>query len=163
MNDYNKRTGWQRARAILSLNDPRWGRGEGNGQRPEEPRRPPGKNGNNGGGQGDGPPDLDEMWRDFNRRLAGLFGRKGKGPGGGLGPRPDNGHGARVGVGIVLGVLIAIYVGSGVFVIQERRGRLSDRGSLRGDLRALGGRLARGLQRMRPPGELVEQRLRGRL
>ncbi|RQH07848.1 FtsH protease activity modulator HflK [Paraburkholderia dinghuensis] len=118
MNDYNKRTGWQRVRAILSLNDPRWGRGDGNGQRTDEPRRPPGKNGNNGGGQGDGPPDLDEMWRDFNRRLSALFGRKGKGPGG-LGPRPDNGHGARVGVGIVLGVLIAIYLGSGVFVIPE--------------------------------------------
>jgi modulator of FtsH protease HflK len=121
VNDYNKRTGWQRTRAILSLNDPRWGRGDGNGQRTDEPRRPPGKNGNNGnngGGQGDGPPDLDEMWRDFNRRLSTFFGRKGKGPGG-LGPRPDNGHGARIGVGIVLGVLIAIYVGSGVFVIQE--------------------------------------------
>jgi modulator of FtsH protease HflK len=118
VNDYNKRTGWQRARAILSLNDPRWGRGDGNGQRTDEPRRPPGKNGNNGGGQGDGPPDLDEMWRDFNRRLSTFFGRKGKGPGG-FGPRPDNGHGARIGVGIVLGVLIAIYVGSGVFVIQE--------------------------------------------
>lgn len=118
MNDYNKRTGWQRVRAILSLNDPRWGRGDGDGQRTDEPRRPPGKNGNNNGSQGDGPPDLDEMWRDFNRRLSTLFGRKGKGPGG-LGPRPDNGHGARIGVGIVLGVLIAIYVGSGVFVIQE--------------------------------------------
>ncbi len=113
MNDYNKRSGWQRTRAIFSLNDPRWGRGDGDGQRKDESRRPPGKNGND-----DGPPDLDEMWRDFNRRLAGFFGRKGKGPGG-LGPRPDSGNGARIGVGIVIGVLIAIYVGSGVYVIQE--------------------------------------------
>ncbi|CAM2189576.1 modulator of FtsH protease HflK [Paraburkholderia sacchari] len=118
MNDYNKRTGWQRARAIFSLNDPRWGRGEGNGQRTDDSRRPPGNNGNNGGGKGDGPPDLDEMWRDFNRRLSTFFGKKGKGPGG-LGPRPDNGRNARIGVGIVLGVLIAIYVGSGVFVVQD--------------------------------------------
>ncbi|MBB3256484.1 membrane protease subunit HflK [Paraburkholderia bannensis] len=117
MNDYNKRTGW-RTRAIFSLNDPRWGRGEGNGQRNDDTRRPPGNNGNNGGGQGDGPPDLDEMWREFNRRLSSFFGKKGKGPGG-LGPRPDNGHGARIGVGIVLGVLIAIYVGSGVFIVQD--------------------------------------------
>ncbi|WP_322043291.1 FtsH protease activity modulator HflK [Paraburkholderia sp. J67] len=116
MNDYNKRTGW-RARAIFSLNDPRWGRGEGNGQRNDDARRPSGNNGNDGG-KGDGPPDLDEMWRDFNRRLSSFFGKKGKGPGG-LGPRPDNGHGARIGVGIVLGVLIAIYVGSGVFVVQD--------------------------------------------
>ena len=111
MNDYNKRTGWQRARAIFSLNDPRWGRGEGNGQRQDESRRPQGND-------NDGPPDLDEMWRDFNRRLSGLFGRKGRGPGG-LGPRPDNGRNARIGVGIVIGVLIAIYLGSGVFVVQE--------------------------------------------
>jgi len=115
VNDYNKRTGWQRARAIFSLNDPRWGRGEGNGQRQDESRRPPGN-----GKDDDGPPDLDEMWRDFNRRLSGLFGRKGKGRGpGGLGPRPDNGRNARIGVGIVIGVLIAIYLGSGVFVVQE--------------------------------------------
>ncbi|WP_027793542.1 FtsH protease activity modulator HflK [Paraburkholderia acidipaludis] len=115
MNDYNKRSGWQRARTLFSLNDPRWGRGDGDGQRTDESRRPPGKNGN---GNGDGPPDLDEMWRDFNRRLSAFFGRKGKGPGG-LGSRPDNGNGARIGVGIVIGVLIAIYVGSGVYVIQE--------------------------------------------
>ena len=29
--------------------------------------------------RGDGPPDLDELWRDFNRKLTGLFGRKGGG------------------------------------------------------------------------------------
>src|SRR5512140_3559759 len=34
----------------------------------------------NGGGRGDGPPDLDELWRDFNRKLSGLFGGKGGGP-----------------------------------------------------------------------------------
>jgi membrane protease subunit HflK len=113
VNDYNKRTGWQRARAIFSLNDPRWGRGDGNGQRKDESRRP------QGDGNG-GPPDLDQMWRDFNRRLSSLFGRKGNGRGpGGLGPRPDNGRNARIGVGIVIGVLIAIYLGSGVFVVQE--------------------------------------------
>ena len=27
----------------------------------------------------DGPPDLDELWRDFNRKLSGLFGGKGGG------------------------------------------------------------------------------------
>jgi len=113
VNDYNNRTGWQRARAIFSLNDPRWGRGEGNGRRKDDSRRPQGND-------NDGPPDLDEMWRDFNRRLSSLFGRKGKGRGpGGLGPRPDNGRNARIGVGIVIGVLIAIYLGSGVFVVQE--------------------------------------------
>ena len=28
-------------------------------------------------GRNDGPPDLDELWRDFNRKLGGLFGGKG--------------------------------------------------------------------------------------
>ncbi|RKF48864.1 FtsH protease activity modulator HflK [Paraburkholderia fungorum] len=112
MNDYNERSIWLRMRAMLSLNDPRWGRGDGNGerQRPNEPKRPPTKD-------GEGPPDLDEMWRDFNRRLSRVFGRKGGGAGGG--GRPDNGRGARIGVGIVIGVLIAIYLGSGVFVVQD--------------------------------------------
>src|ERR1700761_2391914 len=97
-------------RALLSLNDPRWGRGDGNGdrQRPNDPKRP--------GRDGEGPPDLDEMWRDFNRRLSRIFGRKGGGVGGG---RPDNGRGARIGIGIVIGVLVAIYLGSGVFVVQD--------------------------------------------
>jgi len=35
------------------------------------------------GGRNDGPPDLDELWRDFNRKLGGLFGGKGGGPRGG--------------------------------------------------------------------------------
>ncbi|SDQ65163.1 protease FtsH subunit HflK [Paraburkholderia fungorum] len=110
MNDYNERSIWLRMRAMLSLNDPRWGRGDGNGdrQRPNDPKRPP--------KDGEGPPDLDEMWRDFNRRLSRIFGRKGGGVGGG---KPDNGRGARIGVGIVIGVLIAIYLGSGVFVVQD--------------------------------------------
>ncbi|WP_144112600.1 FtsH protease activity modulator HflK [Paraburkholderia sp. BCC1886] len=111
MNDYNERSIWLRMRAMLSLNDPRWGRGDGNGdrQRPNEPKRPP--------KEGEGPPDLDEMWRDFNRRLSRLVGRKGGG--GTSGGRPDNGRGARIGVGIVIGVLVAIYLGSGVFVVQD--------------------------------------------
>ncbi|MBU9339733.1 FtsH protease activity modulator HflK [Burkholderia multivorans] len=112
MNEYNERSTWRRMRALLSINDPRWGRGEGNGNggsrpRANESKRPP-------GGDGDGPPDLDEMWRNFNRRLSGLFGGKG-----GNGFRPDNGRAARIGVGIVIGVLIAVYAGSGLFVVQE--------------------------------------------
>jgi membrane protease subunit HflK len=112
VNDYNERSIWLRMRAMLSLNDPRWGRGDGNGerQRPNEPKRPPAKD-------GAGPPDLDEMWRDFNRRLSRVFGRKGGGGAGG--GRPDNGRAARIGMGIVIGVLIAIYLGSGVFVVQD--------------------------------------------
>jgi modulator of FtsH protease HflK len=125
VNDYNERSIWLRLRATLSLNDPRWGRGEGNGdrQRLNDSKRPP------NGKDSEGPPDLDEMWRDFNRRLSRLFGRKG----GGGGPRPDNGRGARIGVGIIIGVLIAIYLGSGVFVVQDGQAAVVLRfGELRG-------------------------------
>ncbi|WP_087656122.1 FtsH protease activity modulator HflK [Caballeronia terrestris] len=114
MNDYNERSNRQHSHAVFSIDDPRWGRGDGNGgtkndqKRPQDPKRPNGK-------EGDGPPDLDEMWRDFNKRLAGLFGKK---PGNGA-PRADNGRGAKIGFGIVVGVLIAIYLGSGVFVVQD--------------------------------------------
>ncbi len=114
MNDYKERSTRLRLRAMLSINDPRWGRSDGNGdkQRPNEPKRPQ--------GDGDGPPDLDEMWRDFNRRLSGLLGGKGKGGGAGPGERrPDNGRAARVGLGIVIGVLAAIYLGSGIFIVQD--------------------------------------------
>lgn len=109
VNDYNERSTWLRMRALLSINDPRWGRGDGNGDKPRanQPKRPEGRD-------GDGPPDLDEMWRNFNRRLSGLFGGKG---GGGL--RPDNGQAARRGVGILAGVLIAIYAGSGTFIVPD--------------------------------------------
>jgi len=112
VNEYNERSFWLRARAILSISDPRWGRSDGNGnrQRPNEPKRGPGDD--------NGPPDLDEMWRDFNRRLSRLFGGKGQGSGPGD-RRPDNGRAARIGIGIVIGVLVAIYVGSGVFVVQD--------------------------------------------
>ncbi|MEX3583002.1 MAG: FtsH protease activity modulator HflK [Burkholderia sp.] len=110
MNDYNERSSWLRKRPMLSINDPCWGRGEGNGDksRKNDSKRP----------QPDGkaPPDLDEMWRNFNRHLAGLFGGKG---GGNRGFRPDNGRAARVGVSIVIGVLIAVYAGSGVFVVPD--------------------------------------------
>ena len=126
MNDYNERSIWLRLRGMLSLNDPRWGRGEGNGdrQRLNDSKRPP------NGKDSEGPPDLDEMWRDFNRRLSRMFGRKG---GSGGGPRPDNGRGARIGVGIIIGVLIAIYLGSGVFVVQDNQAAVVLRlGQLRG-------------------------------
>ncbi|MEK9721599.1 MAG: protease modulator HflK N-terminal domain-containing protein, partial [Quisquiliibacterium sp.] len=68
---------------IFSINDPGWGRGQSNGG-----------GGNNSGPQrpnNDGPPDLDELWRDFNRRLNNVFGRRGGGgpPGGSSGQGPS--------------------------------------------------------------------------
>ena len=64
------------AQGMFNLNDPRWGRGEDKGDdahRPEDrgsagPERRPGP-----GGPGQSS-DLDELWRDLNRRLSGFFG-----------------------------------------------------------------------------------------
>jgi len=79
----------------------------------------------------DGPPDLDELWRDFNRKLSGLFGGKGggsRGNGSGDGGGNNNGGGpnfqpdmksAGVGVSLIAGVVALIWLGSGFFIVQE--------------------------------------------
>jgi membrane protease subunit HflK len=48
-------------------------------KKPAEPRRP---------NTDDGPPDLDELWKDFNRRLGGLFGGNAKDPSQNNQPKP---------------------------------------------------------------------------
>lgn len=73
---------------------------------------------------GDGPPDLDEMWRDLNRKLGGLFGAKGGGlrgnggDDGGPNYRPDM-KSAGIGVGLIVGVVALIWLASGTFMVQE--------------------------------------------
>lgn len=68
----------------------------------------------------EGPPDLDELWRDFNRKLSGLFNGRGggsdSGPGGSLTPDP---RGAGIGVGLIAGLVFLVWMGSGVFIVQE--------------------------------------------
>jgi membrane protease subunit HflK len=101
----------------MSLNDPQWGRGGGS------------NNSNDGGRDGDrkrdrpndGPPDLDELWRDFNRRLNGLFGRRTSGGrgGGGLGGLKPNGKGAGIGLSAVIAVIALIWLGSGFYIVPE--------------------------------------------
>ena len=77
-------------------------------------------------GRNDGPPDLDELWRDFNRKLGGLFGGKGGGQrpsgppddGGGSNFQPDM-KSAGIGAGLIAGVVALIWLGSGFFIVQE--------------------------------------------
>ena len=79
-------------------------------------------------GRGDGPPDLDELWRDFNRKLSGLFNGKGGAPRGPGNSPGDNGSGpnfqpnmksAGIGAGLIAGVVALIWLGSGFFIVQE--------------------------------------------
>ena len=118
----------QRIRGMFNLNDPRWGRGEDkpeDGNRPE-PERPPvqpsGGRGRDSGSAGQ-PPDLDELWRDLNRKLGGLFGNKSggsRGPGGGNGGgfQPDM-KSAGMGIGLIAGIVFVIWMGTGIFIVQE--------------------------------------------
>jgi membrane protease subunit HflK len=104
---------------LFNLNDPRWGKDEGgnsNQNNNQDPNRRPGSG---------GPPDLDELWRDFNRKLNGLFGKKRSGNGGGMGTppqRPDLYPSAKgMGVGFAILVLIGVlgWLSSGFFIVQE--------------------------------------------
>jgi membrane protease subunit HflK len=96
----------------MSLNDPQWGRGSNN-ERPSEPeRKPPPRPG------ADGPPDLEELWRDLNRRLSDLFGKGGKGGRGGSTGRPDP-RGAGIGIGLVAIVALLIWLGTGFYLVPE--------------------------------------------
>jgi membrane protease subunit HflK len=83
----------------MSLNDPQWG-----------------KRGNGGG-----PPDLDEIWRNMNRRMNELFGRRAEdreANGGGNG----GGRKLPVGGGVLLGLLVLIvWFASGFYIVDEGR------------------------------------------
>ncbi len=89
----------------MSLNDPNWGRGGSRG--PQGP-----------GGGNQGPPDLDELWRSFNRRLAELFGRQRRGDGGGDRP-PPSGKALGGGAGALVALVIAIWLASGFYIVVE--------------------------------------------
>src|SRR5262245_44670949 len=79
---------------LMSLNDPQWGR------RPNQ-----------------GPPDLDEIWRDFNRKLGGLFGRRG----GGTGGEPEGPDVRRMGggAGLLAGLVFLVWMASGFYIVYE--------------------------------------------
>ncbi|MCO5107195.1 MAG: FtsH protease activity modulator HflK [Burkholderiaceae bacterium] len=99
---------WKSVRSIFSLNDPGWGRSGGGGdQRP--PQRP----------NSDGPPDLDELWRDFNRRLGGMFRRGGGRPPGGGDREGPSLKGAGAGIGLLALVALLLWLASGFYIVQE--------------------------------------------
>src|SRR5687767_2722911 len=91
----------------MSLNDPNWGRGS---------RGPDGSRGPGGGNQG--PPDLDELWRNFNRRLSELFGRRRR-DGGDEPPTPPSGRALGGGAGVILLLILAVWLASGFYIVNE--------------------------------------------
>ena len=82
----------------MSLNDPQWG-----------------KRGNGGGG----PPDLDEIWRNVNRRLNELFGRTGPSESGGV--RPPRRAFPVGGAGLLLALVLLVWLASGFYIIDAGR------------------------------------------
>jgi membrane protease subunit HflK len=99
----------------FSLNDPQWGRGS-----QDDNNRQNQNNGNNGKKPDDGPPDLDQLWRDFNQRLSRLFGKRGGGPDNGDGGfnRGDI-KGAGIGAGVIAVIVAFLWLASGFFIVQE--------------------------------------------
>ncbi len=80
----------------MSLNDPQWG-----------------KRGRSG------PPDLDEIWRNVNRRLNELLGRRdGDGGAGGEPPRLQFPFG---GVGLLIALVLVVWLASGFYIVDEGR------------------------------------------
>jgi len=130
----------RRLQGMFNLNDPRWGRNDDKSdensratadrpqpaasESPKDEERKPQGSGNQG------PPDLDELWRDFNRKLGGLFGNakpggrgsnggdSGGGRGGPNGFQPDM-KTAGIGAGLIAGVAVLIWLGTGFFIVQE--------------------------------------------
>ena len=145
-------------RRLFSLGDPRWGQSgssQGSGQpsgspqasgqgpeqkpssgepdrdpprqdppdSPKEPRRPDNRP------RSEEPPDLDEVWRDFNRRLSGMFGGKGRqggGFGGGGGRSGGGGGGFKaptVKTGPAFGFValggVLVWLATGFYIVQE--------------------------------------------
>ena len=105
---------------VFSINDPRWGRSE----QDDAPRQQDGKK------PGDGPPDLDQLWRDFNQRLNRLLGGKNSGGNGGNnGNSNGSGNGGGgfspdmravgIGAGIVAVLIAGLWLVSGFFIISE--------------------------------------------
>ena len=96
---------------LMSLNDPQWGnRGnDGGGKRPNQ-----------------GPPDLEQLWRDLNRRLSSIFDRKrpgrggsGDGDGGGDGPPIQfNSKFLGGGIGLLLALVVVVWLASGFYIVD---------------------------------------------
>jgi membrane protease subunit HflK len=95
---------------MLSVHDPRWG------HRPEHPKSNDNRRPNGNQNDPDGPPELHELWRDFNERLNRLFGGK-RGDGGG--PFRPDARGIGLTALVAAGIVALIWLASGAFIVQD--------------------------------------------
>lgn len=63
---------------------------------------------------GQGPPDLDEVVRNLQRKFAGLFGGAGRGNG----ATPSGKGPGGLGVGVIVGIVILVWLASGLYVVD---------------------------------------------
>jgi membrane protease subunit HflK len=110
---------------LMSLNDPGWGNRGGGGKGPNQ-----------------GPPDLEQLWADINRRLSEMMGKKG-------GPRREGGDGGNggnggpspfkmspgmfgSGLGLLVGLILVVWLASGFYIVdQAQRGVVLQFGSFK--------------------------------
>jgi modulator of FtsH protease HflK len=67
---------------------------------------------------GDGPPDLDELWRRFNQRLNSMFGGKGGGGGQGGGGQMPTLKQAGGGLGMLAILAFLVWIASGFYIVD---------------------------------------------
>lgn len=89
----------------MAWNDPKWGNQGGGNKNPG------------------GPPDLDELWKNFNHRLNELFGKKGGSSGNDGGEPPARIGGGRDfnipgGAGLLIGLAVLVWLASGFYIVD---------------------------------------------
>lgn len=80
----------------MGLNDPQWGKNKGDS----------------------GPPDLDEVIRNVNKKINNIFGSK-KGDGGDGGPDNKGPKPSRGSIILILGLLLVVWLASGFYIVDE--------------------------------------------
>ncbi|MBI5911946.1 MAG: FtsH protease activity modulator HflK [Betaproteobacteria bacterium] len=83
----------------MSLNDPQWGK--------------------KGGGSNQGPPDLEELWRNFNQKLNGMFGKRGGS--GAPSAQPPNLRKISGGIGMLVALVLVLWLASGFYIVDEKQ------------------------------------------
>ena len=84
----------------MGLNDPQWGKNKGDS----------------------GPPDLDDVLKNVNKKISDIFGKKG-GNGGGNKKGPEGGgpeqHMGGKGISLIVMLLVVVWIASGFYIVNE--------------------------------------------